>query len=123
MIARKLQELPDAQRPRQVVTLHGRYETMTLPELLVCLPALEHVDHFTYAAPKHLGHFPTSLLSKTPFTHIDMAVPPSKGDPGTRHREELRARALSAAEKFNFETMVLAFEGSLRNAGGVTEGS
>ena len=88
-IARKLQELPDAQRPRQVVTLHGGYETMSLPDLLVCLPSLEHVDHFTYAASKNLDNFPTRFLSKKPFTRIANAVPPSNGDHRTRHRSDV----------------------------------
>jgi glycosyltransferase involved in cell wall biosynthesis len=90
VMARKLQELPDAQRPRQVVTLHGGYEAMSLPDLLMVLPALDHVDHFTYAASKNLDNFPTRFLSKKPFTRIANAVPPSKGDSEARHRSDVR---------------------------------
>lgn len=89
VVARKLQELAASERPRHVVTLHGGYETMTLPELLVSLPSLDHVDHFTYAASKNLENFPTRFLSKKPFTRIDNALPPSRPDPGVRRRSEL----------------------------------
>jgi glycosyltransferase involved in cell wall biosynthesis len=89
IIAKNLQTLPWYRRPKHLVTLHGGYETMTLPDLLASLPVLVHVDQFTYSASKNLDNFPKRFLDKKRFTRIDNALPQSSAGRTPRSRTEL----------------------------------
>jgi glycosyltransferase involved in cell wall biosynthesis len=89
LIAKNLQRLPSYRRPKHLVTLHGGYETMTLPDLLASLPILEHVDQFTYSASKNLDSFPKRFLEEKRFTRIDNALPHSSAARTPRSRTDL----------------------------------
>jgi len=82
-----LTEIPLKARPAHIVTLHGGYETLSLPDLLAVTSDLASVDHFTYSASKNLTSFPERFRVERSFTRISNALPSSTV--GSRTRSEL----------------------------------
>jgi glycosyltransferase involved in cell wall biosynthesis len=71
---------------RQVVTLHGMYETMPPDDLKSQLPILgRQIESFVYVADKNLEPFPASFLRNKKLAKIPNAIEQSEINPIPRH--------------------------------------
>lgn len=61
---------------KQVVTMHGMYETLTPSQLESVMPLLSlRIDHFVFTADKNLTGFPDSFRRLKKFSRINNALP------------------------------------------------